>query len=705
MLFNLALILGNMKKLLFILLLFLPLAAWGQSHYYVAPYGVDVAYGGTLEEPWATLSYAITRVTTAWSTIHVEGGTYPPITRQMLLRNGVSIEGAGRNVTTIPLTYSAGEPCIKLETWGGWSNKTVGHQHISGIKFVGSTTPGVPVGKCAIGVNFRHHVEIHDCWFEDFVETAVWFNGEPTYSLDDDEETRITNPYESRTGVEGEFLPYNDSFCEGNKFYNNEVHNCCVELNHTTHDASGALEFTTQDGFLVYGNTITALGRSSNYNGVPIKAVFGFNKNTKIYNNNINAGHKSTNYWQFAIEVWWELGGLEIYDNILNGSVDLCAIYDYYGIGYGAKVYDNDIGYPTTTAELDIGFHLENGHAGGLYIFRNKIHHVSKAITINDTQYTSAQLNEDVYICENLMVELSGKAYQTWGISWSYPTITNNTMLWKNWYIQHNIIVAKADAPDPTYYGIVLPTAEKFDGLYIENNILVNWERGAIWGTGTRTQATNIFIRNNLIFDSYNNNDPVYVNGYPSAGITYSGTVKADPLFISPPLSYRLQALSPAIGAGRYLYLTWFPTDFDGQGWMNPPSMGAYETGGTGMPTVSTSPVLNITETTAVSGGYISSDGGQAVTARGVCWSTSSLPTVAGDKTTDGTGTGSFTSNVTGLTNGETYYLRAYATNSIGTAYGLERVFTTPIPTSSGVRFIMHDGVFVIHNGKFIKSE
>ena len=701
---NLALILGNMKKLLFILLLFLPLAAWGQSHYYVAPYGVDVAYGGTLEEPWATLSYAITRVTTAWSTIHVEEGTYPPITSQMLLRNGVSIEGAGRNVTTIPLTYSAGTPCIKLETWGGWSNKTVGHQHISGIKFVGSTTPGVPVGKCAIGVNFRHHVEIYDCWFEDFDVSAAWFQGEPTYSLDDDEETRIRNPYETRQGYESYYFPYDDSFCEGNKFYNNVVHNCCKELNHTTHDASGALELSMQDGFLVYGNNMTALGRASNYNGVPIKMIIGFNRNTKIYNNTINAGHKSTNYWQFAIEIWWDLGGLEIHDNILNGSIDLCDSWDHYGAGYGAKIYDNDIGYPTTTNEYDTGIILEDTHID-TYIFRNKIHNVGKAITINNSNRTHAEVMDGVHICENLMVELSGKAYQTWGIYTNYQTIVSHDATWRNLYIQHNTIVASASAPAPTYYGIVLPTVEKFDGLYIENNILINWERGAIWGTGTRTQATNIFIRNNLIFDSYNNNDPVYVNGYPTAGITHSGTVKADPLFISPPLSYRLQALSPAIGAGRYLYLTWFPTDFDGHGWMNPPSIGAYEIAGSGMPVVSTSPVTNITATTALSGGVITSDGGSAVTARGVCWSTSTTPTTADSKTTNGTGTGSFTSSVTGLTNGETYYLRAYATNSIGTTYGLERVFTTPIPTSSGVRFIMHDGVFVIHNGKFIKSE
>jgi hypothetical protein len=703
MIFNQVLILGNMKKLLFILLLFLPLTAWSQSHYYVATYGADVVGGGTLDAPWATLRYAITRVTTAWSTIHVEEGTYPPITSQMLLSNGVSIEGAGRESTIIPLTYSAGKPCIKLETGGGWENKSVGNQHISGIKFVGSTTPGVPVGKCAIGVNFRHHVEIYDCWFEDFDETAVWFQGEPTYSLDDDEETRIDNPYEMRSGEESAYLPYSDSFCEGNKFYNNEVHNCCKELNHTTHNASGAIELSMQDGFEIYGNNMTALGRSSNYNGVPIKMVVGFNRNVKIHNNTINAGHKNTNYWQFSIEVWWDLGGLEIYNNTLSGSIDLCHQWDLYAVGYGAKIYGNDIGYPTSTTNIDYGIRLEDHHIS-CYIYKNKIHHVAVGIEVNNAVRTGAEIWDGVYICDNLMVELSGNNYQTWGILWQ-SSIINHVAVWKNTYIQHNTIVASASAPAPTYYGIMLPTVQDFDGLYIENNILVNWERGAIYGSGTRIQATNFFIRNNLIYDSYNNNEPVNVNSYPTAGITYVRGPQADPLFISPPSNYRLQALSPAIGAGRYLYLTWFPTDFDGNGWMNPPSIGAYEASGSSIPTVYTTFITNITETTAQSGGQIDSDGGEAITARGVCWSTSSGPTTAGDKTTDGTGTGTFTSSVTGLTNGQTYYLRAYATNSIGTAYGLERVFTTPIPTSSGVRFIEHNGVLIIHNGKFVKSD
>ena len=92
---------------------------------------------------------------------------------------------------------------------------------------------------------------------------------------------------------------------------------------------------------------------------------------------------------------------------------------------------------------------------------------------------------------------------------------------------------------------------------------------------------------------------------------------------------------------------------------------------------LTTTPVTSITSTTASSGGNITSVGGTTVTARGVCWSTFSGPTITHNKTSDSTGTGIFTSSVTGLTPGTTYYLRAYATNSSGTFYGNEVTFTT----------------------------
>ncbi|NIM17577.1 MAG: hypothetical protein GTO45_36650 [Candidatus Aminicenantes bacterium] len=96
------------------------------------------------------------------------------------------------------------------------------------------------------------------------------------------------------------------------------------------------------------------------------------------------------------------------------------------------------------------------------------------------------------------------------------------------------------------------------------------------------------------------------------------------------------------------------------------------------IPTVSTDSVSSITTNSAVCGGNVTSDGGAAVTARGVCWSTSPNPTTSDSKTSDGSGTGNFTSFISGLSPGATYHVRAYATNSKGTAYGTDRTFTTP---------------------------
>jgi hypothetical protein len=93
------------------------------------------------------------------------------------------------------------------------------------------------------------------------------------------------------------------------------------------------------------------------------------------------------------------------------------------------------------------------------------------------------------------------------------------------------------------------------------------------------------------------------------------------------------------------------------------------------LPVVTTTAVTAITFTTATSGGNVTSDGGGAITARGVCWSTTTNPTTANSKTTDAGTLGSFSSAITGLTSGNLYYVRAYATNSAGTVYGNEISF------------------------------
>ena len=94
-------------------------------------------------------------------------------------------------------------------------------------------------------------------------------------------------------------------------------------------------------------------------------------------------------------------------------------------------------------------------------------------------------------------------------------------------------------------------------------------------------------------------------------------------------------------------------------------------------PTVTTNEVENITFTSAICGGNVTYDGGVEVTAKGICWSTEPNPTVSDNYTVDGSGIGSYTSNLSNLLESTTYYVRAYATNVVGTSYGEERSFTT----------------------------
>ncbi|WP_139125846.1 fibrobacter succinogenes major paralogous domain-containing protein, partial [Arcticibacter eurypsychrophilus] len=108
-------------------------------------------------------------------------------------------------------------------------------------------------------------------------------------------------------------------------------------------------------------------------------------------------------------------------------------------------------------------------------------------------------------------------------------------------------------------------------------------------------------------------------------------------------------------------------------------------------PTITTAAISAIKNISATSGGSITSDGGTKVTSSGICWNTTGSPVITSSKTTSGTGTGSFIHFLSGLLGNTKYYVRAYATNNAGTAYGNELSFTTlaaeiPVLTTASVR-------------------
>jgi uncharacterized protein (TIGR02145 family) len=95
------------------------------------------------------------------------------------------------------------------------------------------------------------------------------------------------------------------------------------------------------------------------------------------------------------------------------------------------------------------------------------------------------------------------------------------------------------------------------------------------------------------------------------------------------------------------------------------------------VPVIATHEITDIKIKTAVSGGTITSDMGAEIIFRGICWNTNPNPTIADNKTTEGSGAGNFKSPIEGLAANTTYYVRAYATNINGTGYGSTMSFTT----------------------------
>ncbi|MFZ4707251.1 MAG: carboxypeptidase regulatory-like domain-containing protein [Bacteroidales bacterium] len=126
------------------------------------------------------------------------------------------------------------------------------------------------------------------------------------------------------------------------------------------------------------------------------------------------------------------------------------------------------------------------------------------------------------------------------------------------------------------------------------------------------------------------------------------------------------------------------------------------------MPTLATNAVTNITASTANCGGNIFTDGGSSINRRGVCWSTNQYPTIAENTTENGTGLGSFTSNLSGLISGTTYFVRAYAINDVGTNYGNQVFFkagenaTQPSVTTSS--FIVNNTTSITCTGNVISA-
>ena len=229
-----------------------------------------------------------------------------------------------------------------------------------------------------------------------------------------------------------------------------------------------------------------------------------------------------------------------------------------------------------------------------------------------------------------------------------------------------------------------LATARKINNVDFDGSgdITVTSDAGTLTGTTLKSTIIGSSLTSVGTLASATVNGKVIV-GASSAAST-SAVLEANSTtqgFLPPRMTYaqRMAITSPATG------LVVFCTDcgqqndpgeleiYFGGMWRNMSGSAAL----TSVPIVASTAPIDIFLSTATSGGNITSDGGSAITARGVCWSTSQNPTTANFKTIDAGTTGAFTSSLTGLVKGNTYYIKSYATNVSGTVYGSQHSFKT----------------------------
>lgn len=219
---------------------------------------------------------------------------------------------------------------------------------------------------------------------------------------------------------------------------------------------------------------------------------------------------------------------------------------------------------------------------------------------------------------------------------------------------------------------IIVPTVQTFS---ISFSNIQSLQMDVNWTNGDGSRRVVIMNTTNSFTNPTDGTDPAANAVYGGSGeqVVYNGSgnsLTVSGLTASTTYWFRAYEFNGS-GTGT-LFLTTTATG-------NPNSQ--ITSAGVALPTVTTTAISAITENSASGGGNVTSDGGGAITDRGICWATTANPTTANFTYSNGAGTtGAYTSPLTGLNPSQLYYVRAYAINSAGTAYGNEVSFTTNNP-------------------------
>lgn len=537
-----------MRKLIYILL-FIPYGLFADN-LYVSNIGNNSTGDGSIETPWATLSYACTQAIANDVIIVMNDITD---NNRAVLPIRVSVLGIGTpTITTSYPAANASDAYLYLYS----SSLTNGNQSISYIEISGNSRTSTR----AIWVGYRYNVSIHHCNIHDFERSGVHFRNQVGWQ---------TPP---------------STYATGNSFYNNTIINCSDQ----NYEDSGLLRIDGQSGFLCYNNYMNQSTRATGHNGKLID--WSFVKKTKIYDNTFikndppTAAISGVNTWNFAMELWNATGDNEIYDNTFTGraSVDLAGNLNSIAgdCTFGVKVYGNKF---LNSSLAPVGYHIapaiiiEGTDWSYVYVYNNQIQRFGLGIEVGTSDLPGFVQNfnmRHIYIYNNIIDNVGYSNYSySYGIWFINEVVTDGgSTQTSNVFVYNNTITSQTG-----YHGVSMTMLGPVTNFYMSNNIIYDFSQYPIHINKRSADYLNISDADFTYNDFYSNGtNSVYLASgiITSAFDRTTGNVTVNPEFISS-ADFRLSEGSDVVAQG--ISIAWLTTDYLGNEWADPPSMGAYE--------------------------------------------------------------------------------------------------------------------------------
>ena len=504
-------------KIFPIVLLLLGLQTASATTFYISPGGNDILGNGSRGNPWHSLLKATAVASKPGDIIHVLPGTYIEHAR-CNLAPGVSIEGEGDNCIIQSTLSEAFVPIIVATSEEG----TMGNQSISKLLFDGNNQ----VTSAAIGIAGRSNFSVNNCTIKNFEDYGVSFSGISS----------VTAPGAPKI------------YATGNSFYKNKVTNCAK---YDTY-GRGCLQFGGQNGMLVYDNYLEQSGRPFAKNGWPIKmANEGYVQNCKIYNNTIVKQPYRGNYggedgWNFSVELW-NVEGLEIYGNKIQGAVDISNCTKG-NSAFGMYVHDNEFQQPTLPFKSEDGIILETTETD-VIIKNNKFINITTGIVFAPHDYENKGIGIDVHritiennVFENLGIVGGNDGF---GIRWHNIELNPLTYV-SDIFVVNNKFTASPD-DNAAGTGIQLPaykSTRKATGINLIKNTIKGFQYAAI-AANPADNIDSLILKGNEFYNNGNSNKPLFIGGHPAVMIDENNKSAELESFHQPSFNFKQQIIKP----------------------------------------------------------------------------------------------------------------------------------------------------------------